>query len=209
MHSTSRQIALSVAFAAGLVSTASADAPAMGGAHVGVFVGQGWMDAVGDAQYPFAIVYNGKGAVASIRAGYDFQEGQWVFGVGAEYAESGNRASWRSPIQVYKTIQDHEASLTGRVGYVTEFGVMPYVLAGYSQTRVDHLYTQFGLPFYPESFDRTGWVAGAGAEMPVTGKFSAVIEYRHADYGRDNYTAIQGAYEVSTDQLTIGVNYRF
>jgi opacity protein-like surface antigen len=52
---------------------------------------------------------------------------------------------------------------------------------------------------------------GAGVDVPVDDRWTLVAEYRYTDYGADIDASgtIDGPYDISSSQLSLGVNYRF
>jgi outer membrane immunogenic protein len=206
-----------IVVAASLVGafTALADGGATGTestTYAGVRLGYGWLDTAARAGTPAEHGYDADGAIGSLVLGHDYaSNGPWVIGAVLDLSIGNERGTAAEPGPVvFKVKQDWEASLRGRVGYRME-GVMPYATAGITYASFETQYRQLALPFISGDSQAVGWTIGAGVDVPVNDRWTAVAEYRYTDYG-DNIDAmgtIDGPYDISSNQLYLGVNYRF
>src|SRR5690606_33602411 len=91
-----------------------------------------------------------------------------------------------------------------------------YVKGGYTNARYKATATD-GTTTLRESFDTDGWRAGAGAEMALTEKAYAKLEYRYSNYSKgevdfeDEAIPDSQRFNIDTDrhQVVAGVGIRF
>jgi opacity protein-like surface antigen len=202
------------------------DAPAEGydwsGPYVGVSAGSTWgrmhwaSGATVDPDY--------AGLLAGGQAGFNFQKGQFVWGLEADAGASTARGAKGCPIDpiVYNCNDDVGVlgSLTGRFGYAWgralfyakggwAFGE---VTAGMHFNPVDP-----GFPPSPVQLARStnwesGWTLGGGMEFALTNRWSAKAEYMHYEFPQDTFTVAQNVTPNATtsgDTVRIGLNYHF
>lgn len=65
-----------------------------------------------------------------------------------------------------------------RLGYSFDW-IMPYVTAGVAIGRLEAAIA--GIPMGRQSSNNLGWIVGAGAEMVISGPWTAKLEFLHAD----------------------------
>ena len=131
---------------------------------------------------------NGTGEVG-IRGGYDFQAGDWVFGVVGEVGITGvedavtafstTPASYTFEREITST-----AALRARVGYAMG-SYLPYVTAGYARANVEQTYSTSNAAnsFTPtrDTTDADGFQVGAGVEKWLTSNVTVGVEYLYSD----------------------------
>ena len=140
-----------------------------------------------------------SGFVGGLQAGYNFQNGPWVFGVEADIQGSSaddTFANWKFSNPWFGTVR-------GRGGYVFN-DVLFYGTLGlaFGQLRA----ATFGLT---ESHTNVGWTAGVGAEYRFTPNWSAKIEYLYIDLANSNFVITGASHGLSFGTVRAGVNYRF
>jgi outer membrane immunogenic protein len=178
--------------------------------------------------------------------GYNYQSGRLVFGAEADLDATHIRASLTRngvslatgfPPGFFGTVtanstfdSDWIASLRGRLGVTFGramlYGTGGIAFAGSSAT-TSFLYTPPGnaLPAFIQpgptggsaSQVLTGWTVGVGGEWLVTDRVGLGAEYRHSDFGRQNYTLgfdtinapIINNIHYTTDQVTVRANWHF
>lgn len=154
------------------------------------------------------------GASAAIRAGYDWQIGRGVFGLGGEY----NLANYKSGLSgAYGDVVDflgadaevrikNTATVFARAGYLVNDNLLAYGLVGYTRAKGEAS-GSFEGESASESTTLSGTTFGVGAEYLVNANWSAYAEYAYTDFGdlRDS----EGNAEVDLSQVKLGVNYRF
>jgi len=124
-----------------------------------------------------------------VRAGYDYQMGQLVFGVVGEWTstsleDSVTGFSTTPASYTFSRDVDSIAAVRARVGL--DLGTwLPYVTAGYAVAQVDQSYSTSNTAnsFTPTSSDSDadGWQAGAGLEKRLTDNVTVGVEYLYSD----------------------------
>ena len=139
------------------------------------------------------------GFVGGVQAGYNWQQGPWVFGLEGDIQATGaddTFAPWKFSNPWFGTVR-------GRGGYAFN-NILVYGTVGlaFGELRAN----TFGLT---ESHTNVGWTAGIGAEVGLTQNWSAKVEYLYVDLANSNLaiTGMSNGYSFGT--LRAGVNYRF
>ena len=130
---------------------------------------------------------NSSGADFGFRGGYDWQSGNWVYGVVAEYGMNDARdavSAFSITPARYTLLRkiDGVFAVRARVGF--SFGEtgdnLFYGTAGYARASVENFFlTSNGVNTFSNNGDSdgTGWQAGLGYERKFTRNFSVGIEY--------------------------------
>lgn len=154
--------------------------------------------------------------------GYNWQDGNFVYGALADFGIFTNNAD--QTIEDYRTISSDlnwMATLRGRAGIATGSSYM-YATGGLAVANVD---MAFAYPNEPDQgFDfsgtRVGWVAGLGVEHALTDNVSLKLEGLYSKFGREaaqNVETCSDSYEepCAMDGLDnnvavkLGLSYRF
>ena len=140
-----------------------------------------------------------SGFVGGVQAGYNFQNGPWVFGVEGDIQAAGaddTFAPWKFSNPWFGTLR-------GRAGYAFS-NVLFYGTAGlaFGELRAQ----TFG---WTESHTSAGWTIGAGAEVMFAPNWSAKLEYLYIDLSTSQFaiTGVSNGYSASV--VRAGVNYHF
>ncbi|WP_061029897.1 outer membrane protein [Bradyrhizobium sp. CCH5-F6] len=140
-----------------------------------------------------------SGFVGGVQAGYNFQNGPWVFGVEGDIQATGaddTFAPWKFSNPWFGTLR-------GRAGYAFS-NVLFYGTAGlaFGELRGQ----TFG---WTESHTTAGWTIGAGAEVGLASNWSVKLEYLYIDLSTSQFaiTGVSNGYSASV--VRAGVNYRF
>lgn len=155
----------------------------------------------------------GSGAFGGIQAGYNFQEGFWVFGAEGDIAYAGINGSTACPDAAW-TCQSRinwlgSARLRAGVAFdrVLLYGTGG---VGFGNVRIQTNNPASGT--FGQSRTQVGWTLGAGAEFAVTDAWSVKAEYVYYDLGRATYT-VDNALNVSARTHVhtgkIGLNFRW
>ncbi|HTB03714.1 MAG TPA: outer membrane protein [Bradyrhizobium sp.] len=157
----------------------------------------------GNLGYDWGTVSNNptrpSGFVGGVQAGYNWQNGPWVFGVEGDIQATGaddTFAPWKFSNPWFGTMR-------GRAGY-TVSNVLFYGTGGLAFGELSG--QTFGLA---ESHTNLGWTAGVGAEVGLAPNWSAKIEYLYVDLASSNFviTGLSNGYRFGT--VRAGVNYHF
>ncbi|MDE2380398.1 outer membrane protein [Bradyrhizobium sp.] len=162
------------------------------GPYLGANLGYEWGSVSNNPTSP-------SGFVGGVQAGYNFQNGPWVFGVEGDIQAAGaddTFAPWKFSNPWFGTLR-------GRAGYALN-NILLYGTAGlaFGELRGQ----TFGLT---ESHTSVGWTVGAGAEVGITSNWSAKLEYLYYDLSTSQFaiTGVSNGYSASV--VRAGVNYRF
>ncbi|WP_406870878.1 outer membrane beta-barrel protein [Thioclava sp. 'Guangxiensis'] len=148
------------------------------------------------------------GASAALRAGYDWQFGQTVLGLGGEYNFGKYKSGLANGYDAFVGEDvDFEiknvAAIFARAGYAFNDKFMAYGLLGYSWGKLEASVDGLG----SEEEDLDGVTIGLGGEYLINDKWSAYGEYAYTDFGDIDNT--EGNVEADLHQIKAGVNYRF
>jgi outer membrane immunogenic protein len=158
----------------------------------------------GNIGYEWGSVSNSQakpsGFVGGIQAGYNFQNGPWVFGIEGDIQVAGADdifASWKFSNPWFGTVR-------GRAGYAFS-NVLFYGTAGLAFGELGSQ-TFGGLT---ESHTTAGWAAGVGAEVGLAPNWSAKLEYLYINLSTSQFaiTGVSNGYSASI--VRAGVNYHF
>lgn len=140
-----------------------------------------------------------SGFIGGVQAGYNFQNGPWVFGVEGDIQAAGaddTFAPWKFSNPWFGTLR-------GRAGYAFS-NVLFYGTAGlaFGELRAQ----TFG---WTESHTTAGWTIGAGAELGLAPNWSVKLEYLYMDLSTSQFaiTGVSNGYSASV--VRAGVNYHF
>jgi outer membrane immunogenic protein len=162
------------------------------GPYLGGNLGYGWGSVDHNPTKP-------SGFVGGVQAGYNWQSGPWVFGAEGDIEATG-AADTFAP---WKFSNPWFGTLRGRVGYALS-NILFYGTGGlaFGELRGQ----TFGVS---ESHTNLGWTAGVGAEVGLTQKWSAKIEYLYVDLADSNFTITGVPNGSRFGLLRAGLNYHF
>lgn len=162
------------------------------GWYAGAVVGYQWGDVPGTNTKP-------SGVLGGVTGGYNWQNGQFVFGGETDLQLSGADDTFAP----YKFSNPWFGTLRGRVGMAMN-NILIYATGGiaYGGLKGD----SFALS---ESKTHVGWTLGAGIEMGLAQQWSAKLEYLYADLSNRTYSITGRGNGLETNMIRVGVNYRF
>ncbi len=182
--------------------------------------------------------FEGAAFTGGGQAGYNYQAGNWVYGLETDFNydgtddSSGGPLGFRAPAPpggpvglprpTYTVTQqlDYFGTLRGRLGCTPADRLLFYVTGGLaygyvsSSTSLRDSTTSSG----SSSALQAGWAFGAGGEYGLTKNWSVRLECLHIDLGSMSYSyigvtggATTATTTVSTAQnvIRVGVNYKF
>jgi outer membrane immunogenic protein len=140
-----------------------------------------------------------SGFVGGAQAGYNWQNGPWVFGVEGDLEVTGANdtfAPWKFSNPWFGTVR-------GRAGYAFN-NILFYGTGGlaFGELRAE----TFGLA---ESHVNAGWTLGAGTEVGIARNWSAKIEYLYVDLSDSRFTITGTTNGFRSSIVRAGVNYHF
>lgn len=179
------------------------------GAYVGgnVNYGSGKLKPAGElATFGLGDFAKPDGVSAALRAGYDWQFGKIVAGLGGEYNfgqyKDGVSAAYLGDLPSVDAKIKQVGTVFGRVGYAFNDQWMGYGLLGYSWGKV-----KFSGSGVSESYNLDGMTYGLGLAYAINQNWSAYGEYTFTDFGKVSGT--EGNLKADLQQIKLGVNYRF
>lgn len=116
----------------------------------------------------------------------------------------------------FKTEIDQSYSLLGRLGYLVNNKTLVYVIGGYTKAKIKRTIIDGWFLVGSDKHDdwQSGSTLGVGAEYQLNNSFSAKLEYRYSDLGKEsiNTPAYGGQiekHEYDQNEITIGLIYHF
>lgn len=169
----------------------------------------------GEEVYAAGISYSleRSGGFGGVVAGYDYQIGNFVIGAQGEYNIASIQGS-ATPAPTYSlsTRVNSFGSLDARAGFAID-RILVYGLGGVAFGSIDHTITLTGIEQDSFSAFQTGYDYGAGAEYAFTNNWAMFAEYRHYNFGHENFAAVGALgphHTVETlSSMLLGVVYKF
>ncbi len=154
---------------------------------------------------------NAGSVFGGVQAGYNFQNGPWVFGVEGDVGYGRPSKTGTFGPTVVKTQEGVNGTLRARAGYAVDrtlvYGTGGLAVANFSTTA-----TNLGGTERAQS-TRAGYVIGAGVEHAVTNNVSVKGEYLYEGFGSVNNAfvapAVATRQSLSDHIVRVGVNYKF
>jgi outer membrane immunogenic protein len=175
------------------------------GAYIGINGGYGWGRSKWDG---LPATFDVKGGMAGGQLGYNWQFGQFVYGVEGDGDWTDLRGT-DCGVASCRTRNDFLTTARGRFGFAMDRW-LPYATGGLAVGNIRA--TVPGLA----GIDHTnaGWTAGGGLEFALTGNWTAKAEYLRVDLGNTGCTVPCGFPTGNNVSLTGnvvrgGINYRF
>ena len=162
------------------------------GPYFGANVGYQWGSVANSSADP-------HGFLGGLQLGYNWQQGQFVFGVetdaqltGAEDTSAGMKFS-----------NPWFGTTRGRIGFAAN-NMLFYGTGGlaYGRGRLE-------IAGSSESHAHFGWTAGAGLEVGFTPNWSAKIEYLFVNLADERYALSGLDHDFASSLLRFGFNFRF
>ncbi len=192
------------------------------GFYIGVHGGYGWGDVSFDSPFTNFSAKPGGGIFGG-QAGYNWQFGQIVTGLEADYSAADLKTSGvvgTSHNAAFSVIDSREvkidqlASARARLGYTFFPGLLAYGTAGlgWGRTEVTETTSVPGVSVHSASSDASsfGWVAGAGLESKLWSNFTMRAEYLHYGLGNSTYNLLTPKdASTSVDVVRAGLGYKF
>jgi len=155
--------------------------------------------------------FNTSGGMAGGQLGYNWQFGQFVYGLEGDIDWTdvrGTTGVGACAAFACRTDSDYLATVRGRLGFAAD-RFMPYVTGGLAVGNIRASDIVGGI-----NQTNAGWTVGAGVEFALSGPWSAKVEYLYVDLGSAGCNAPCGAVGGNNVSLTenvvrAGINYRF
>lgn len=162
------------------------------GAYAGLNVGYQWGSTTNNPTSPSGIAGGGQ-------IGYNWQNGQWVFGVETDAQLSGASdtfAPWKFSNPWFGTLRARGGWAINNVLLYGTFGLAYGNLHG-------------EIPGLDETRTLVGWAGGIGGEYGFAPNWSAKIEYLYMDLGSRAFTVTGVNNGLHSNLVRFGFNYHF
>ncbi len=153
---------------------------------------------------------NSASAFGGVQAGYNFQNGPWVYGVEADIGYGHPSKTKTFGANTMKIEQGVSGTVRARAGYAIDRALI-YGTGGLAVANFDTTVSN-GVVSQKADKTRAGWVVGGGVEYAVTNQISVKGEYLYENFGKmDKTFASVGATrnDLSDHLVRVGVNYKF
>jgi len=143
-----------------------------------------------------------KGLGGSVYGGYNFQNGQIVYGGEADIGYNGEDGNAGAGLT---GTQGVNGSIRGRVGY----DMNPFLLYGTAGLAVANHELEDGAS--NDERIAAGYTVGAGVEAMVTNNITARVEYRYSDYQKRDFELSSGTISKGFDDhsVKVGMGVKF
>ena len=162
------------------------------GAYAGLNLGYEWGKVSNSAGNPSGIMGGGQ-------VGYNWQNGQFVFGGETDLQIS----SADDTFAPWKFSNPWFGTLRGRIGYAMN-NILVYGTGGLAYADLNG-----ELNSLTETKTELGWTLGLGLEVGLTPNWSAKVEYLYMDLGNRAFSVTGTDNGLSANVLRLGVNYHF
>jgi outer membrane immunogenic protein len=162
------------------------------GPYVGVNLGYQWATTTHNPTKP-------SGLEGGVQAGYNWQNGQFVFGAETDIQVSGaddTFAPWKFSNPWFGTLRGRAGVALNNILFYGTLGL------AYGGVRGE-------ISGLAESKTHIGWAAGGGMEVGLTPNWSARAEYLYVDLSDRSYSVTGTGNGIESNMLRFGVNYRF
>jgi outer membrane immunogenic protein len=179
------------------------------GFYVGINGGGGWGSSEWNSLVGSTGSFDVSGGLVGGTIGYNWQLGQWVFGLESDIDWSDIRGSTSSGACAGTSCETRNNWLgTGRarIGYAFD-RFLPYVTGGVVFGDVKASVAGFG----STTDTNAGWTLGGGIEAAIAGPWTAKVEYLYVDLGNTNCSGcvLSTNVDFHTNIVRAGLNYRF
>jgi outer membrane autotransporter protein len=195
------------------------------GFYIGGQLGAGW----GSTRWAFdglgATDVHAAGFLGGGDIGFNYQVGQWVFGVEGSVSRTNIRAVAPCPTGFFYNCEAEMnwlSTVTGRIGYAYWDRLLVYAKGGVAIARdqdklvcntgaLPTIVTLVGCPSRTDSNTKAGWTVGWGSEFGLTPNISVNGEISYFNLGSEHANLAGMAAEIQRDGFisTIGLHFRF
>lgn len=190
------------------------------GFYIGANGGYGWdVSNIADEMGPLGA--SPEGGFGGGQIGFNFQRGNFVFGVEADLQAAGISDSQSlavGPMTIEnKSSLDWFGTVRGRLGVALDrtliYGTGGFAFGGITDETSCSVAAgaqmRCALGYGTHETDTTGFVLGGGVEHKFNAAWSLKVEYQYMNLGQDSYFAdrVNQDFEVST--IRVGLNYHF
>ncbi|RDJ25286.1 porin family protein [Bosea caraganae] len=183
------------------------------GFYIGANAGYAWGQVDSSALGTLNSFDDPDGFVGGGQVGYNYQIGQWVLGVEADFQGADLKATASDPFFGLRASNELNwfGTVRGRVGYAFD-RFLPYVTGGFAYGNVKN---KISGPGFSVSDDNTqyGWTLGGGLEYAFTNNLTVKAEYLYVDLDKESIVVPGGTFTGSVGTkfsvARVGLNYKF
>jgi outer membrane immunogenic protein len=188
------------------------------GFYIGVHAGAAWHQAHVNTldNYGAGPTTTGTGFIGGGQIGYNWQSGNFVFGLEADGSWLNAKAGQGTVPGFYGSSHKVEWLATGRARFGLAVGnTMAYTTGGVAFGEVKNKFSLDPSPFggtKSESKTRIGWAVGGGVEHMWSRNVTIALEGLFVDLGRSTVNTTNGKSSKFSNQLVIGrakLNYKW
>lgn len=157
-----------------------------------------------------------NGVLGGGQIGYNWQTGNWVFGLEVDGQATGQKSSVSVSGGGITVTEDDSVpwfvTARGRIGYTVAPTWLIYVTGGGAWMDFKSTIGVTGLGSATWEVSHGGWSAGAGIEGAIDRNWSWKAEYLHLDTGSFSTTVfniVPASVRLTNDIGRFGINYRF
>ena len=178
------------------------------GFYIGANVGYGWAAGTVESLGLSADVGDLKGPFAGGQIGYNYQTGQFVWGIEADGQWANINQNYTALGLAFDDKVNYFFTVRGRLGVAMQnvllYGTGGYAFGGWKSSVTN------GVTTLSISDSRGGWTAGGGAEFGF-GNWSAKLEYLYLQSFDKDETVFGNTvtWNVHVHTVKLGLNYRF
>ncbi|MGA7433394.1 MAG: outer membrane beta-barrel protein [Xanthobacteraceae bacterium] len=170
---------------------------------------------------PISSGYTVTGGLVGGTAGFNWQTGDWVFGLEgdmswADVRGSANEAPPFTSGSVIDTKENWLATGRGRIGWTTSNSIMFFATGGFAAAAVEADIMPPTAAERSETDTRWGGTVGGGVEAKLTPNWSAKAEYLYTKFASQGYfsnpppgTNIRSDVPLNNNIFRFGINYAF
>lgn len=168
------------------------------GPYLGAQVGYGFHGRVSGA----GTTANTDGWMGGVFGGYNFQDGQLVYGIEGDV----NYSDLKGSSAAYSSRTNVDGSVRGRIGAAVTEDILVYGTAGVAAEN-----QQISVGGARHSRGLIGYTVGAGADVKLTQDVFARAEYRYTDYGAKSFDlpGVGTSIDSSNHRVTVGLGIKF
>lgn len=183
------------------------------GFYAGAHLGGIWSGTHWDGFATPSFDLNGGSVIGGVQAGYNYQIDSFVLGgelgVSALDLSAKGQCSTSAGTEC-RTRQNWVVDARLKAGYAFD-RLLVYGTAGIAFSEFRHDQTRVLTQDWGKT-SRVGWTAGLGLEYALTNNWSAGVEWKHYDFGRETRSSNLGGsvrFRSTSDAVLAKVNYRF
>lgn len=156
-----------------------------------------------------------NGVNGGVHVGYRWQRDRWVFGPELGYEGGSVEDSFSTDGYDAESKVKNVLALRMKTGYEVSPGMLVYGIAGVARAKVDYSVEGTGgagTIDLNDSYSKTGYIVGLGAEKKLNDRMSVTGEYEFANFGKETLEDGLGASTNATAKfhnVKLGLNFKF